>query len=46
LNARILINRKIDEENLVIDVSNFTKGIYILHLNTDKGNKIIKFIKL
>lgn len=45
INGRKLINKKYDPNNNLIDLSNLTKGIYFIQLDTEKGILSKKIIK-
>jgi hypothetical protein len=33
------------ENRLIIDVSGLNSGMYLLHLESDKGRRVLKFVK-
>lgn len=43
--GRILVSSTNNDSNLKIDVSNYSKGIYYLKMNFDKGTNTEKVIK-
>jgi Peptide-N-glycosidase F, C terminal/Peptide-N-glycosidase F, N terminal/Secretion system C-terminal sorting domain len=45
IQGRILITKMVDDTQMNIDLSNYSNGIYLLKVNSDKGEKTIKIVK-
>jgi len=45
IQGQLLLNQSLTQEKVEIDISSFSKGMYFLKVNTDKGMEIKKFIK-
>lgn len=46
LSGKTMKTLSIDQSDMEVDVSHLTTGVYIVRLNTQKGSKHIKFIKM
>jgi hypothetical protein len=46
LSGKTIKTLSIDQSDMEVDISHLTTGVYIVRLNTQKGSKHIKFIKM